>query len=186
MEAIDPAPEAVGGIDFDRSGGRALRGPKVGLAVEISRHHFESIFAAEFGMVFQKFSDLEPQGIVCPVWILRSSKENQHQGLAFVDHLTVGIFPQQRTKELDFLLERGLSVEILEHDILVDATEKRNELEPSAQLRPRRIKIAGIVADGLVVNAEGRRAVRDIFLDEPLTVKDAAHVVRYFADRCVD
>jgi hypothetical protein len=38
----------------------------------------------------------------------------------------------------------------------------------------------------LIVCAEGWRAVRDVFLDEPLTVEDAAYVIREVDDCGVD
>src|ERR1700677_4604871 len=65
---------------------------------------------------------------------------------------------------------------------MVKAAQQRNELESSYQLCPCRIEIAGIVANVLVVNPEGRRAVRKIFLGERFAVEDTAHIVGNFAD----
>ena len=158
LEPVDPTPESVSRIDLHRAVGSALRRPETGLRVEISSHHPESEFACDSGMVFQKLSDLKPEGIVPTIWILRRPDVNQHERLAFVDDLALRIFLQQRSEELDFLLECSLAVEVLVEDILVKAAQQRNELESSSQLCPCRIEIAGIVANVLVVNPEGRRA----------------------------
>jgi hypothetical protein len=63
-------------------------------------------------MFVQKLSELQPEGIVGTVGVLRSAEENQHERLALVDHLALRIFLKERSKELDLLLEGGLAVEV--------------------------------------------------------------------------
>ena len=60
IQAIDPAPEIVFGLDLVRTIRLALIQPEVRLAVEISRHHAEGVLVFDFGMAMKKFSDLEP------------------------------------------------------------------------------------------------------------------------------
>src|ERR1700685_662420 len=120
------------------------------------------------------------------VWILCRPEKDHHERLAFINHRALGIFLQQRPKIFRFFFESSLAIDILEQDILVDATEQRDQAQSGSQPCPRGVKIASIVADDLVRKTERRSAVLHIFLDEPLAVEDAAHAIGDFAGGRVD
>src|SRR5580658_2173807 len=101
VEAVDPAPEAVFRIDFDRSGGRALVKPEAGLTVEVSCHQLEGVLAAELGMVAEKFADANPERTIRTIGILRSPEVKQHERLALVNDLTFGILLHERSEVFD-------------------------------------------------------------------------------------
>src|SRR5271155_1327417 len=137
-------------------------------------------------MMLQELPDLKPERIVGDVGILRRAKENQHERLALVDHLALGIFLQKSRKIIDFFFERGLSIYVRKHNILIDPTQLRNQLERRAQAGPRGKQIACVVSNVLVVSAERSCAVRNIFLDELLAVEDATYIVGEVTDDGID
>src|ERR1019366_6266622 len=180
VEAINPTPKSILRVDLHRPGRGTLSFPKVRLTVQISCHHFKGVFAINFRMGCQKMSDLVPQRIVPWIGILRSPKEDQHKGLAFIDHVAVWVLAHELAEVFDFLFEGSLAVDVLVQDVLVDSAEQGNQRESGSKLGPRGISIAGVVANDLVVKTKGGSAVGKVFLDEPLAIEDAAYVVGYF------
>src|SRR5580693_1493243 len=170
VEPINPTPEPICRIDFHRSVGLALRSPQPRLTVEISRHHLKRVLRIDLRVFPQELPDLKPQRMIGAVWILRRPKKNHHERLVVVDHRPLRILLQQRPKIFHFPFESGLAVLILEQNILVDATQDRNQPKSCSKLRPCGINVASIVADGLILQSEGGAAVRHIFLNEPFAV----------------
>ena len=87
-------------------------------------------------MALQKLLDLEPERMIGWVWILRRAHKNQHEGLAFVNHVQIGIALQTSAKVFHFFFERRFPVLILEQNIVVDAAKQGNQLEPDSERRP--------------------------------------------------
>ena len=84
-------------------------------------------------MFAQELPELKPERMIGAVRILCRTQENHHKRLALINHGAIGIFRQQRPKILSFLFESGLSISILDQDVLVNATQERNQLEPRSQ-----------------------------------------------------
>jgi hypothetical protein len=155
-----------------------LAGPQIRLAIQISRHHAERELAREFRMAFQELADLKPERLIGSRRILRRAEVNQDQRLTFVNDVEFRVAFHPIGKIIQLFLERGLAVGILIEDVLVDAAEERNEFKASFELGPGGIEIAGVVANGLILQAEGRGTVWQVFLGEGLAVEDPAYRIR--------
>jgi len=106
------------------------------------------------------------------------TKTNIEQ-LAFVDYVELWIPVHERAKIFDFFFEGGLAVDVLVQDILIDSAQQRDQFKPGSELAPRRVRVAGIVADDLISQAESRSAVRQVSFSKLFTVENAAHGVGY-------
>lgn len=78
IEPVDPAPEAIGRINFDRAGRRCPIFPEIGLAIEIPGHLLKCVSALELRAGMYELSDLEPQWVVRSIRVLRRTNKNQH------------------------------------------------------------------------------------------------------------
>ena len=131
-------------------------------------------------MAFQELADLKPERVIGSRGILRRAEVNQDQRLTFVNDVAFRVVFHPVRKIIQLFLERGLAVGILIEDVLVHAAQERNEFKASFELGPGGIEIAGVVANGLILQAEGGGTVWQVFLGEGLAVEDAAHIVGDF------
>lgn len=102
IEPVNPAPEAIGRINFDRAGRRCPIFPEIRLAIEIPCHLLKCVSVLELRAGMYELSDLEPQWVVRSIRVLRRTNKNQHEQLAFVDYVELWIPVHERAKIFDF------------------------------------------------------------------------------------